>query len=93
MPGDTVTVEKLTPHIGAEIHGVDLGRPLDESTFKQIHDALIENSVIFFRDQHLSPESQKAFAARAVKWDLDTNVNRRMAYNHYFGRKPAAKKA
>jgi hypothetical protein len=37
-------------------------------------------------------ESQKAFAARAVKWDLDTNVNRRMAYNHYFG-KPAAKKS
>ncbi|HET8577969.1 MAG TPA: C4-dicarboxylate ABC transporter [Methylomirabilota bacterium] len=37
-------------------------------------------------------ESQRAFAARAVKWDLDTNVNRRMAYNHYFG-KPAAKPA
>jgi TRAP-type mannitol/chloroaromatic compound transport system substrate-binding protein len=38
--------------------------------------------------------SQKAFAARAVKWDLDTNVSRRMAYNHYFGKaaKPAAKK-
>ena len=36
--------------------------------------------------------SQKAFAARAVRWDLDTNVNRRMAYNHYFG-KPAAKPA
>ena len=33
--------------------------------------------------------SQKAFAARVVKWDLDTNVQRRMAYNHYFG-KPAA---
>src|SRR2546425_2054484 len=37
-------------------------------------------------------ESQKAFAARAVKWDLDTNVGRRMAYNHYFA-KPAAKKS
>ncbi|HSL50889.1 MAG TPA: hypothetical protein VK878_17590, partial [Candidatus Deferrimicrobiaceae bacterium] len=37
-------------------------------------------------------ESQRAFAARAVKWDLDTNVNRRMAYNHYFSR-PAAKKS
>src|ERR687892_761380 len=36
-------------------------------------------------------ESQRAFAARAVKWDLDTNVQRRMAYNHCFG-KPAAKK-
>src|SRR5438876_5142074 len=38
-------------------------------------------------------ESQKAFAARAVKWDLDTNVSRRMAYNHYFGAKAAPKKS
>src|SRR5919106_1581369 len=37
-------------------------------------------------------ESQKAFAARAVKWDLDTNVSRRMAFNHYFA-KPAPKKS
>jgi len=36
--------------------------------------------------------SQRAFAARAVRWDLDTNVDRRMAYNHYFAPK-AAKKA
>ena len=33
-------------------------------------------------------ESQKKFAERAVRWDLDTYVNRRMAYNYYFG-KPA----
>ena len=39
-------------------------------------------------------ESQKTFAARAVRWDLDTNVGRRMAYNHYFApKKPAPKKA
>ncbi|HRA77365.1 MAG TPA: C4-dicarboxylate ABC transporter [Burkholderiaceae bacterium] len=36
-------------------------------------------------------DSQRAFAARAVKWDMDTNTNRRMAYNHYFGAKPAKK--
>jgi TRAP-type mannitol/chloroaromatic compound transport system substrate-binding protein len=30
-------------------------------------------------------DSQRAFAARTVKWDMDTNANRRMAYNHYFG--------
>src|ERR671925_1829862 len=40
-------------------------------------------------------KSQKTFAERAVRWDLDPNVNRRMAYNHYFGKgagsKPAAK--
>jgi TRAP-type mannitol/chloroaromatic compound transport system substrate-binding protein len=32
-------------------------------------------------------DSQKKFAERAVKWDLDTNVSRRMAYNHYFAKK------
>jgi TRAP-type mannitol/chloroaromatic compound transport system substrate-binding protein len=39
-------------------------------------------------------DSQLAFAERAVRWDMDNNVNRRMAYNHYFGsKKPAEKKA
>jgi len=37
-------------------------------------------------------ESQKKFAERAVRWDLDTNVGRRMAYNHYFAPKKAAPK-
>ena len=31
--------------------------------------------------------SQRAFAARAMAWDMDTNNNRRLAYNHYFARK------
>jgi TRAP-type mannitol/chloroaromatic compound transport system substrate-binding protein len=35
-------------------------------------------------------ESQIAFAKRTVAWDMDYNVNRRMAYNHYFGAKKAA---
>jgi TRAP-type mannitol/chloroaromatic compound transport system substrate-binding protein len=37
-------------------------------------------------------ESQRKFAERAVRWDLDTNVNRRMAYNHYFAKKAAPAK-
>ena len=37
-------------------------------------------------------ESQKAYAKRAVSWDMDTNVSRRMAYNHYFGARKAAPK-
>src|SRR6476646_8592604 len=35
-------------------------------------------------------DSQRAFAERAVKWDMDNNVNRRMAYNWYFGQKNGA---
>ena len=38
-------------------------------------------------------ESQRKFAERAVRWQLDTQVSTRMAYNHYFGpKKPAPKK-
>jgi TRAP-type mannitol/chloroaromatic compound transport system substrate-binding protein len=32
-------------------------------------------------------DSQKAFAERAGKWSGDTNVNFRMAYNHFFAAK------
>jgi TRAP-type mannitol/chloroaromatic compound transport system substrate-binding protein len=41
-------------------------------------------------------QSQRNFAARTVKWDLDTNASRHMAYSHYFAKrapKPAAKKS
>jgi taurine dioxygenase len=57
----SIHVDKLTPHAGAEIRGVDLSQPLDERTFKEIHDALIDLGVIFFRDQHLTPDQHKAF--------------------------------
>jgi TRAP-type mannitol/chloroaromatic compound transport system substrate-binding protein len=33
--------------------------------------------------------SQKAFAQRAVKWEQDVVINRRMAVNHFFGAKKA----
>jgi TRAP-type mannitol/chloroaromatic compound transport system substrate-binding protein len=32
-------------------------------------------------------ESQRQFAARAARWENDTNVDYRMAYNHFFGKK------
>jgi TRAP-type mannitol/chloroaromatic compound transport system substrate-binding protein len=37
--------------------------------------------------------SQKVYAERAVKWDQDTIVSRRMAVNFYFGAKAEPKKA
>ncbi len=37
-------------------------------------------------------QSQLKFAERATKWEQDTVVNRRMAYDHYFGANGAAKK-
>jgi taurine dioxygenase len=62
MPS-TPTVTTLTPALGAEIGGIDLDA-LDDAGFATIHDALIEHQVIFFRDQDISVESQKALGAR-----------------------------
>jgi taurine dioxygenase len=60
-PYATITVDKLTPIIGAEIGGVDLSRPLSNQQFDEIHRAFAENLVIFFRDQTLTPEQHLAF--------------------------------
>jgi taurine dioxygenase len=57
----TVVPEKVGPHLGAEIHGVDTSKPLDEATVKAINQALLEHQVIIFRDQDISIEQQIAF--------------------------------
>ena len=54
-------VDKLTPIIGAEIGGVDLAKPLSNQQMDEIHRALAENSVIFFRDQHITQDQHLAF--------------------------------
>lgn len=64
MEQQTIAVRKLTPGIGAEISGVDLARPLGNQAFQEIHDALMENLVVFFRDQELTHEQHKAFGRR-----------------------------
>src|SRR5439155_17878393 len=60
-PYETIGVEKLTPIIGAEISGVDLASSLSNRTMDEIHRALAENLVIFFRDQHITPDQHLAF--------------------------------
>ncbi len=62
-PYETITVDKLTPIIGAEIGGVDLAR-LTNRQFDEIHRALAENSVIFFRDQTLGQDEHLDFGRR-----------------------------
>ncbi|WP_392673923.1 TauD/TfdA dioxygenase family protein [Streptomyces sp. LN785] len=57
-------IRPLTPHIGAEIDGVDLSRPIGEDLARELKQALLEWKVIFFRDQHaFDPQSQLALSA------------------------------
>jgi alpha-ketoglutarate-dependent taurine dioxygenase len=64
MSYQTIEVRKLTPTIGAEIHGIDLSQPLGNQQFQEVHDALMDRLVIFFRDQRLSVEQHKDFGRR-----------------------------
>src|SRR6516164_8270538 len=67
MGYQTIEVRNSTPHIGAEIRGVDLSNPLGNQQFQEVHDALMDRLVIFFRDQKLSIEQHKDFARRFGK--------------------------
>jgi taurine dioxygenase len=58
-----IQVKPISGALGAEIHGVDLAQ-LDEEIFAEIHHAFMENLVIFFRDQTITPDQQVAFSAR-----------------------------
>jgi len=66
----TIQVRPLTPAIGAEVFGVDLSRALTERQFDEIHAAWMRHLVIFFRDQHLTIEQQKAFGRRFGELDI-----------------------
>ena len=74
MVYETIEVRKVTPTIGAEIFGVDLSQQLNNRQFGEIHRALMENLVIFFRDQQLTVEQHKAFGARFGKLHVHPNA-------------------
>ena len=59
---DNLIVTKLTPKIGAEIKGIDLSNPFDVTKHELIYNILIDNKVIFFRNQIISPKMHLAFA-------------------------------
>lgn len=65
-------IRPLTGALGAEIFGVDLGREADAAVWQALREALAEHGVIFFRDQHLTPEQHIAMAERFAP----INVNR-----------------
>lgn len=54
----------MSPTVGAEIGGVSLAEAMDDETFAEVHRALLEFKVIFFRDQDITPEQHVAFARR-----------------------------
>jgi taurine dioxygenase len=57
MGYETIEATPLTPRIGAIISGVQLGEPLSNRQVEDLHQAIADHQVIFFRDQELDPAS------------------------------------
>lgn len=55
-------IKRIAGALGAEIHGIDLREKLGSDQVGQIRQALLDNLVIFFRDQSLAPAQFHAFA-------------------------------
>jgi taurine dioxygenase len=62
-PTRLITVRPVNPTLGAEVTGVDLAE-LDDTTWHEIEQAWADHAVLFFRDQHLSPEAHEALGRR-----------------------------
>jgi taurine dioxygenase len=58
-------VTLATGSIGANIHGIDLAKPVSDLAIQEIRTALLDHQVIFFREQsRMTPEVQLAFGQR-----------------------------
>ena len=59
-----MNVQHSAAPLGAEIRGLDLAQPLDETTFRAIEDVFHDRGVVIFRDQQLTEEEHIAFSRR-----------------------------
>ena len=63
--GVDLDIRPLSGTIGAEIHGLDLAT-LDDETSPRSARSGCAYKVVFFPEQHLSPDEHRTFAARSV---------------------------
>ena len=61
MSYSTISVRPVSPHIGAEVEGVNITRPLEPGQAEELRQALATHQVLFFREQKFTLDSQKAF--------------------------------
>lgn len=60
--GSAIEIAPLTLHIGAEIRGVDLSKPLPPEQLTAVRQAFLKWKVVFFRDQRLDHAQHVAMA-------------------------------
>ncbi len=71
-----ITVTAIHPHIGAEVAGLDLGRPIDDGAVGEIWQAIDEWAVLVFHGQRLSDQELHDFAARFGELEIGRSALR-----------------
>ena len=70
-----IVVTRLTDAFAAEIAGVDIARPIDETTWAEIRAAFDEHSVLLFRGTSLDDDTQVAFSRRFGELEISRSMN------------------
>ena len=61
MDYESIRVTPVTPRIGAMVDGIVLAKPLSNRQVEDLHRALAEHQVLFFRDQPIDVDAHKRF--------------------------------
>jgi taurine dioxygenase len=69
----TLKITKIKEHIGAEVTGVDLTKPLDDETRDRLYEALVDHVVLVIRDQHFTASQFRAAAEQFGELMEDQN--------------------
>ena len=64
MDYESFTLTEMSAACGGVIEGIDLSKELTNAQFNEIHSALLDRTVIIFRDQKISSHQQVAFSRR-----------------------------
>lgn len=65
----SLTIEPLSPVVGARVRGVDLREPVGTDIARAVNEALFRHCVLCFPDQKITPEDQVRFASLFGKVD------------------------
>ena len=57
-----LSIRRLSPACGAEVHGLDISRSLGADRVQALHQALGENGILLFRDTAVTPEQHIEFS-------------------------------
>src|SRR6516162_5648938 len=76
MGYESISVTPVTPRIGAYVEGVTLAKPLSNRQVEELHQALAQHQVLFFRDQPLDVEAHKGFGRYFGELHIHRNIGR-----------------